>query len=122
MNDRSASAFALEHLGLSLQAEGRTAEAGQHFQQSIAHYLDLGDLWGASRVLNYAGQLLLSQKEWPEARRLFTQARQTASEGSVQPNALDAMLGLAEVAARGSDNAPWLAICFRAQCAVRGKP
>jgi hypothetical protein len=99
MNDRSAIAFALEHLGLSLQAEGRESEADQHFQQAIADYLDLGDLWSTSRVLNYAGQLALNQRHWTAARQLFTQARQAAIEGSVQPNALDATLGLAGVAA-----------------------
>jgi predicted ATPase/transcriptional regulator with XRE-family HTH domain len=103
MNDRSAVGFALEHLGLSLQAAGRVAEAGQHFQQAIAHYLDLGDLWSASRVLNYAGQLLLSQRQWPEARQTFGQALRTATEGNVQPNALDAVLGLAEVNGHSGD-------------------
>jgi Tfp pilus assembly protein PilF len=63
----------------------------------------LGDLWSASRVLNYAGQLLLNQRQWPEARQTFRQALRTATEGNVQPNALDAMLGLAEVNVHSGD-------------------
>ena len=108
MNDRSAIAFALEHLGLSLQSEGRATEAAQHFQPAIDHYFDLGDLWSASRVLNYAGQLALSQQQTAAARQIFTQARQAALEGNVPPNALEAVLGLAEVAAQ--DGQPAVAL------------
>lgn len=97
MNDRSAAAFALEHLGLARQAEHHTSEACEYIQQAIAHYLDLGDLWSASRTLNYAGQFELSLTRCAEARQFFTRARQAAIEGHVPPNALDAMLGLAEV-------------------------
>lgn len=100
MEDYSAMAYALENLGLALQAAGQLGEAWDHFQRAIAYHSEIADAWSASRTLSYAGQLALLQGDIREARRCFAGALRTAMEAEFHPYAVDALLGLAEVARR----------------------
>ncbi len=100
VNDLSASAFLNDHLGLIEQAAGHSEAARQHFQQALCGYEELGDRWDAARVATHLGQLELLLNQTTAAQRNFAQALGVAAEAQVQPYALEALLGLAEVHAR----------------------
>ena len=100
MDDRSAMAFVMENMALAIQSGDDPEAARLYLRQAVDIYVDLGDMWSASRTLNYAGQFELGQGNVAEARLHFRRALQTAQAGQSDTNALDALAGLAEVAAR----------------------
>jgi predicted ATPase/DNA-binding XRE family transcriptional regulator len=100
MDDRSAMAFVMENMALAIQSGDDPEAARLYLRQAADIYVDLGDMWSASRTLSYAGQFELSQGNVAEARQHFRRALQTAQAGQSDTNLLDALVGLAEVAAR----------------------
>ena len=97
MKDRSTFAFVLENLALAIQAGDDPEAARQYFGQAIDHYVELGDLWSASRTLSYAGQFELAQGAVVEAQKCFRRSLETAMGAQSDANAMDALVGLAEV-------------------------
>lgn len=97
MEDHSTFAFVLENLALAIQAGDDPEAARQYFGQAIDHYVELGDLWSASRTLSYAGQFELAQGAVAEAQRCFHRSFETAMGAQSDANAMDALVGLAEV-------------------------
>lgn len=100
MEDRSAMAFVMENLALAVEAAGDPAAVRQYFGDAIAHFLELGDLWSASRALCHAGNFELAQGAVNDARQLFRRGLQAALAGQSNANALDALAGLAETCRR----------------------
>jgi len=102
MDDRSAVAFILENLASQTGEDPPVAR--QYYQQAIAQYSDLGDLWSAARTLNSAGGLEMALGQESQARQYFTRALQTALEAQSHPDALQAMASLAELRACQGDH------------------
>lgn len=100
MDDRSAMAFALENLALVAQAQANLEEARRSFQTATQLYITLGDFWSASRALVSSANFERAQHQSAAARQLYAQAAQTALDAQSYPNALDALLGLAELSAQ----------------------
>ncbi len=103
MEDRSAMAFVMENLALAVEAAGDPVAVRQYFGDAIAHFLELGDLWSASRALCHAGNFELAQGAVNDARQLFRRGLQAALAGQSTANALDSLVGLAEACARTGD-------------------
>lgn len=103
MEDRSAMAFVMENLALAVEAAGDPVAVRQYFGDAIAHFLELGDLWSASRALCHAGNHELAQGAVNDARQLFRRSLQAALAGQSTANALDSLAGLAEACARAGD-------------------
>jgi predicted ATPase len=114
--DRFSMGLMFERLAIVAQAEGDETEARRLLVEGIVRYRDVGDPWSLSRALNLLGHLAWEVGDVPQARASFRQALQTAVATQVTPGALDALAGLATLAAQEgqSEAALSLVMCILA--------
>lgn len=108
--DRFGIGLMLERMAVAAQSSGNDEEARRLFDESIALYRDIGDPWSLSRALTLQGHFVLAKGDHPQARESFRQAAQIALAARIDPNALDALAGLAILYERESHPASALGL------------
>ena len=96
---------ALTQLGLIALAQKDHAEAQYMFNEALATFREIGDRWSMARVLVFLGSTAAALDDRREAWRAYREAWRIATEAQVPPLALDALLGLAGLAAAHGDAA-----------------
>jgi len=90
----------LERMAVAAQAGGEESEARRLFGESIERFRSIGDVWSLSRALNLQGYFALTVGEDIQARVSFRQACEVAMPAQINPNVLNALIGLAELDAQ----------------------
>jgi len=103
VGDRYSTGLALERLAAVEQAIGEIEEAHRHFDQSANLYQTIGDAWSLTRVLNLQGWFALAQGWREHAWEQFKLAFEIAASAQIAGNALDALVGIAELSAGTGD-------------------
>jgi predicted ATPase len=73
--DKSEKAFAALYLGHIARYQGNFPLARQYFEQSLALYTELGDLWGRSKNLSNVGMIYGMLGEYKGAQQAFEQSQ-----------------------------------------------
>ncbi len=103
-NDRFGIALAGVRMALAAQARGKDLSARRMLKESIRHFREAGDTWFLSHALNLEGKIALSVGELTQAQKSFTEAGKVASEIQALPILLDALVGLATLAAQSGQH------------------
>jgi tetratricopeptide (TPR) repeat protein len=91
---------ALTQLGLIAFTQKELAEAQYMFREALATFREFGDRWSMARVLEYLGATASALGDDREAWRAYRDSWRIATEAQLAPVALDALLGLAGLAAK----------------------
>lgn len=103
-NDWYCVALALEQQALAQWAQDDVASANQLFVESHALFQKIGDLAGQSRLHAHLGQLALQTTNLAEAQQQLGQAFQIAYRVELLPYAVNAVAGLALLAAQQEEH------------------
>jgi tetratricopeptide (TPR) repeat protein len=87
-------------IGSVARAQGAYATAQYCFRESIAMFREIGDYWSVTRALINLGETSAAIGEGAEARRAYSDAWRMANDAQTVPAALDALMGLAALAAK----------------------
>jgi predicted ATPase/transcriptional regulator with XRE-family HTH domain len=87
-------------IGAVARAQGAYATAQYCFRESIAMFREIGDYWSVTRALINLGETSAAIGEGAEARRAYGDAWRMANDAQTAPAALDALMGLAALAAK----------------------
>ncbi|MCB0155157.1 MAG: AAA family ATPase, partial [Anaerolineae bacterium] len=98
--DRLGIGVTLEQMAIAMQANGDVTEGRWLLQESIDQFRDVGDSWFLSHALNLAGYFALAAADEAQALDSFKEAGHIAVAAQATPNILDALAGLAMLAAR----------------------
>lgn len=102
--DRWIRGLALNQLGLVFKARGEYEEAVRLFRESLAQLREIEEFWSRLQVLiNSLGAVYLALRDYPEARSVFCEALSTAGTEQILPDALDALIGIAEILVEEKD-------------------
>jgi tetratricopeptide (TPR) repeat protein len=103
VGDRWGMGTAYRHLGLLALAQGHLDEARSLIQRSLDLFAGFITGWDVVRSLLYLGEAVLATGDLPEARRIFLDGLRQAVQVRALPLALDALIGLAYLHARGGE-------------------
>jgi tetratricopeptide (TPR) repeat protein len=87
-------------IGAVARTQGAYATAQYCFRESIAMFREIGDYWSVTRALINLGETSAAVGDGAEARRAYGDAWRMANDTQTVPAALDALMGLAALAAR----------------------
>lgn len=96
---RSGIGLGLDALALVMDAEGKHDEARLLFSESSSLFREVGDVYRQSRVLNHQGMNYMTSNLFPEAHEAFCTALRMSHARAYVPATLDALAGLADLAA-----------------------
>lgn len=94
---------AFDGLGLVVQMSN-PQEARTLFASSCAMYREIGDLQSLSRALTHQGNNSLALNDFADAQNSFVEVMRLTREGGYVPFALDALLGLAVIDSKNSND------------------
>ena len=94
---------ALDGLGLVVQISN-PQDARALFASSCAMYREIGDLQSLSRALTHQGYNSLALNDWDDAQNAFVQVMRLTRDGGYLPFSLDALVGLATIWAKNSND------------------
>jgi predicted ATPase/DNA-binding SARP family transcriptional activator/Tfp pilus assembly protein PilF len=103
LGDQASTAWSLNNLGRVLVLMNEQPEARQLFEESLELFRTLSDLHGSSMVLLNLGELALNAGDFATAEGHFREALDMARQVHTAPPALDALTGLAAVAAQAGE-------------------
>lgn len=92
-------ALGLENLAVTMQAGGDYGEARRLLEESVSLHREVGDWWSHSRALNSLSRLALLQSDVAQAEQSASEALRLAAAMGYNPNAMDALVSLAEIGA-----------------------
>lgn len=95
--DRWAHALGLDLLGVTYMVEGQNEQALVCFDHSLAHSMEIGDLYDGSQTMIHMGLAHGALRSREEARRLLMEAYANASRAKWPPILLNALLALVEM-------------------------
>lgn len=104
-DDRLSFGIALEHLSAVALARGNVDEARYALDECLSLYHEVGSRWNVARALNLLGNVAARLGRGDEARERYTGALATALQGRALPEAMNALAGIAELAASGGETA-----------------
>jgi predicted ATPase/transcriptional regulator with XRE-family HTH domain len=87
-------------IGAVARTQGAYATAQYCFRESIAMFREIGDYWSVTRALINLGETSAASGDGAEARRAYGDAWRMANDAQTVPAALDALMGLAALAAK----------------------
>jgi predicted ATPase/transcriptional regulator with XRE-family HTH domain len=87
-------------IGAVARAQSAYATAQYCFRESIAMFREIGDYWSVTRALINLGETSAAIGDGAEARRAYGDAWRMANDAQTVPAALDALMGLAGLAAK----------------------
>jgi tetratricopeptide (TPR) repeat protein len=93
-------ALGLENLAVIMQAGGDYVQARRLLEESVALHREVGDWWSQSRALNSLSRLAFLQADVLRAEQGAREALRIAAASGYYPNALDALVILAEIDAQ----------------------
>lgn len=108
--DRWGMGTALRFLGLAALAQGDVVRAQDMLHRSLEVHQGFVVGWDIARTLTYLGNTELALGELDEARQYYEEAQQWAEDARSRPAALDALVGLAQVAALAGQTQQALAL------------
>ncbi|NOH04700.1 MAG: helix-turn-helix domain-containing protein [Chloroflexi bacterium] len=97
-------ALGLENLAVTMQAGGDYDQARRLLEESVALHREVGDWWSHSRALNSLSRLAFLQSDVVRAEQGAREALKIAASAGYNPNALDALVILAEIYAQRKMN------------------
>jgi tetratricopeptide (TPR) repeat protein len=95
--DRWISGLSLNQLGLIFKAKEEYEEAARLFCESLALLREIEEFWGMLQALNNLGSVDLALGAYPEARAAFCESLSIAGSEQILPEALDALIGIANI-------------------------
>ena len=95
-------------IGAVARTQGAYATAQYCFRESIAMFREIGDYWSVTRALINLGETSAAIGDGAEARRAYGDAWHMANDAQTVPAALDALMGLAALAAKEQATGPAL--------------
>ncbi|MFL5806666.1 MAG: tetratricopeptide repeat protein [Roseiflexaceae bacterium] len=102
---------AFNQIGMAAKAQGAYATAQYCFRESVAMFREIGDHWNVARTLISLGEASLAKGDRAEARRAFGDAWRMANDTQTAPAVLEALLGLADLAAHEGAAGVALELC-----------
>lgn len=97
-SDESLEAWALYQLALTFfLSQADSSKARNLAEESMAHYVSMGDHWHVAYCLNLLGELHLAQGEVAQARKLFEQSLATFKEMGSRVDMAEFQVSLARV-------------------------
>ena len=93
-------ALGLENLAVTMQASGEYDQARHLLEESVALHQEVGDWWSHSRALISLSRLAFLQSDVVQAKQGAREALGIAAAAGYNPNALDALVMLAEIDAQ----------------------
>ncbi|HEX8993291.1 MAG TPA: tetratricopeptide repeat protein, partial [Anaerolineales bacterium] len=112
---RSGIGLGLDALALLMNVQGKYGEARAHFQESVNLFREVGDRYREARVRNHQGTNFMALELDSEAREAFRHALAICHERGYIPSTLDALMGLARLAARQNCNREALELAIYVQ-------
>ncbi len=89
--------------GLAALAQGRLEQAESLINKSLEVFAQVATGWDIVRSLIYLGEIKAAAGDAPEAKRIWQQSLGMALQAQTIPLALDALIGLAGLYARGDE-------------------
>lgn len=101
--DRWISGLSLNQLGLVFMVNGEYEEAARLFRESLVQLREIDEFWGMLQALNNLGAVHLILDAYPEARTAFCESLIIAGNDQILPEALDALIGIAQILMKEED-------------------
>ncbi len=94
--DRWISGLSLNQLGLVFKAKEEYGEAIRLFRESLAQLREINEFWSMLQALNSLGAVYLTLGAYSEAQSAFCESLSIAGHEQILPEALDALIGMAD--------------------------
>ncbi|MCL4858708.1 MAG: tetratricopeptide repeat protein [Caldilineaceae bacterium] len=116
VGDRWVTALTLAGLGQLAYEAGSFADAQRRFEESLTLMRTLNETWNTTHVLNGAGYAALALGDLRRAQLRLYESLKLATQAELPPRLLDAMLGLAQLAAAMGNSPHALTLTLHTLC------
>jgi len=112
--DRWAHAYGLDMLGIASMSQGRSEEALDYFEQSVALQKEIGDQLNAAQTIIHMGQACAAMQSDEDAKRFYLEAYSDAKANKWIQLVLNALISFTEMSNNGLPYETKLAVALSA--------